>query len=243
MAAADEAAPIKYIAPYAGCAMAEYFLYSGRRRSWSTTTSPSTRRPTARCRCCCAVRLAARRIRATSSTCTRGCSSAPSSCRRHRRPGHRREAARRRLADRAADHRDPGGRRLGVHPDERDLDHRRPDLPPGRAVPLGSQAGDQRRDLGLPGRRKRADHADAEGRGAAEARPLAVPRARGVLPVRLRARRRDAADLGPWRTARADAQPGRAPAAADRGSGGPDLRGHERLPRPDHGRQGRAFPR
>jgi len=30
MAAADEAAPIKFLAPYAGCAMAEYFLYSGR---------------------------------------------------------------------------------------------------------------------------------------------------------------------------------------------------------------------
>jgi F-type H+-transporting ATPase subunit alpha len=29
MAAADEAAPIQYIAPYAGCAMAEYFLYKG----------------------------------------------------------------------------------------------------------------------------------------------------------------------------------------------------------------------
>ncbi len=28
-APADEAAPIKYIAPYAGCAMAEYFLYKG----------------------------------------------------------------------------------------------------------------------------------------------------------------------------------------------------------------------
>jgi F-type H+-transporting ATPase subunit alpha len=30
MAAADEAAPITFLAPYAGCAMAEYFLYSGR---------------------------------------------------------------------------------------------------------------------------------------------------------------------------------------------------------------------
>jgi len=29
-AAADEAAPIKYMAPYAGCAMGEYFLYNGR---------------------------------------------------------------------------------------------------------------------------------------------------------------------------------------------------------------------
>jgi F-type H+-transporting ATPase subunit alpha len=29
-APADEAAPIKYIAPYAGCAMAEYFLYNGK---------------------------------------------------------------------------------------------------------------------------------------------------------------------------------------------------------------------
>src|ERR687894_574953 len=28
-AAADEAAPIKYMAPYAGCAMAEHFLYNG----------------------------------------------------------------------------------------------------------------------------------------------------------------------------------------------------------------------
>ena len=28
-AAADEAAPIKFMAPYAGCAMAEYFLYKG----------------------------------------------------------------------------------------------------------------------------------------------------------------------------------------------------------------------
>ncbi len=30
MAAADEAAPIKFLAPYAGCAMAEHFLYDGK---------------------------------------------------------------------------------------------------------------------------------------------------------------------------------------------------------------------
>ncbi len=37
-ASADEAAPIKYMAPYAGCAMAEHFLYNGGTRSASTTT-------------------------------------------------------------------------------------------------------------------------------------------------------------------------------------------------------------
>ena len=45
----------------------------------STTTSRSTRRPTARSRCCCGARRAARRIPATSSTCTRACWSAPRS--------------------------------------------------------------------------------------------------------------------------------------------------------------------
>jgi len=45
---------------------------------WScTTTSPSTPTPTARCRFWCAARRAARPTRATSSTCTRGCSSGP----------------------------------------------------------------------------------------------------------------------------------------------------------------------
>ena len=46
------------------------------RAASSTTTCRSTRRPTARFRCCCAARRAARRTPATSSTCTRACSSA-----------------------------------------------------------------------------------------------------------------------------------------------------------------------
>ena len=47
--------------------------------------------------------------------------------------GQAQRRPRRRLADRAADHRDAGRRRVGLHPDERHLDHRRPDLPRGRS--------------------------------------------------------------------------------------------------------------
>ena len=48
---------------------------TARRPSSSTTTCPSRPRPTARWRCCCAVPRGARRIPATSSTCTAACSS------------------------------------------------------------------------------------------------------------------------------------------------------------------------
>ena len=40
------------------------------------------------------------------------------------------------LDDRPADHRDEGQRHLGLHPDQRHLDHRRPDLPRVRPVQL-----------------------------------------------------------------------------------------------------------
>ena len=56
---------------------------------------------------------------------------------------------RRRLADLAADHRDAGRRRVGLHPDERHLDHRRADLPRAEAVLLRRAPGHQRRHLGL----------------------------------------------------------------------------------------------
>ena len=63
--------------------------------------------------------------------------------------GEAQRGLRRRLADRAADHRDPGRRRVGLHPDQRHLDHRRPDLPRVRAVLPGHPPGGERRPLGV----------------------------------------------------------------------------------------------
>ena len=60
-----------------------------------------------------------------------------------------------RLDDRPADHRDQGQRHLGVHPDQRHLDHRRPDLPRDRPVQLRCPPGHQRRHLGVPRRWRR----------------------------------------------------------------------------------------
>ena len=68
------------------------------------------------------------------------------------------------LADRAADHRDAGRRRVGLHPDQRDLDHRRPDLPRDRAVLSRHPSGHQCRPVGQPRRLGGADQGDEAGR-------------------------------------------------------------------------------
>ena len=44
-------APLQFLAPYSGCAMAEYFRDNGMRSSSSTTTCPSSPWRTARCPC------------------------------------------------------------------------------------------------------------------------------------------------------------------------------------------------
>ena len=108
--------------------------------------------------------------------------------------------------------RDAGGRHLGVHPDERHLDHRRADLPPVGALLLGRPPGGERRHLGVARRRVGADEGDEEGRRPPAARPRAVPRARGVRAVRLRARPRDAAGADPRREDGRDAEPAAVPA-------------------------------
>jgi F0F1-type ATP synthase alpha subunit len=78
-ASATEPATLQYIAPFAACAMGEFFRDSGRHAICFYDDFPSTPKPTARFLCCCGARRAARPSRETSSICTRGCSSAPPS--------------------------------------------------------------------------------------------------------------------------------------------------------------------
>ena len=113
---------------------------------------------------------------------------------RTRRQDERR--ARRRLADRAAGHRDAGRRRVGLYPDQRDLDHRRPDLSRDRAVLSGHSSGHQCRPVGQPRRLGGADQGDEAGRRAHQARTGAVPRDGGLFAIRLRSRCVDAAPAG-----------------------------------------------
>ena len=230
-APADEAAPIKFMAPYAGCAMGEHFLYNGKHALciYDDLTKHAY-----------AYRQMSLLLR--------------------RPPG--REAypgdvfyLHSRLLERAVKLNDDlGGGSLtalpiietqagdvsAYVPDQRHLDHRRPDLPRGRPVPLGRAAGDQRGHLGVPGGRQRAAQADEEGGRQAAPGPLAVPRAGVLRAVRLRAGRRHAGHAGPRRAPGRDAQPGRAEALEDPAPGGGDLLGHRRFPGPDQGRPGAA---
>ena len=150
-ASAAEAAPIKWLAPFAGCAMAEYFLYKGEHALiiYDDLTKQAD-----------AYRQLSLLLR--------------------RPPG--REAfpgdvfyLHSRLLERACKLSDAlgggsltalpiietqAGRHLRLHPDERDLDHRRADLPPVRPLLLRRPAGGQRRHRacrasGRPRRRRR----------------------------------------------------------------------------------------
>ena len=85
-AGSSDPAPLQYIAPYAGSAMAEYFMYQEGKATLCVYDDLSKQAPpTASSRCCCAARRAARRTRATSSTSTPACWSAASSCARSTR--------------------------------------------------------------------------------------------------------------------------------------------------------------
>ena len=116
------------------------------------------------------------------------------------------------------DHRNPGRRRVGLHPDQRDLDHRRPDLPRDRTVLPGHPPGRERRSLGVARRLRRPDQGDEAGRRHDQARARAVPRNGRLRAVRLRPRRRDAAPAEPRRAPDRAAEAAAVLADADRKS-------------------------
>ncbi len=86
------------------------------------------------------------------------------------------------------------GRRLRVHPDQCDLDHRWADLPGNGPLLPGHTAGDLGRHLGVARGFGGTAQGHEAGRRPAEGRPRAVPGARRVRPIRVRAGRGDASE-------------------------------------------------
>ncbi len=146
----------------------------------------------------------------------------------------------RRVAHRAPDHRDAGGRRLGLHPDERHLDHGRPDLPRVGPLLLGPAPGRQRRHLRVARRRLGADQGHARDFRHAAPRPRAVPRARRVRAVRLRPRQDDTGPAQPRPAPRRDPQAEPVRPDGRRAPGLVGLRRHEGLSRRSPRRGGAA---
>ena len=144
---AHEAAPIKWMAPFAGAAMGEHFLYNGKHALVHLRRPLEARRRLPPAVAAAAPPAGPRGVsRATSSTSTRACSSAR--CKLNDELGGGSLTALPIIETQAGDV-------VGLHPDERDLDHRRADLPRVRPLLLGRPAGDQRRHLGLARRRQR----------------------------------------------------------------------------------------
>ena len=137
-ATASDPAPMQYIAPYSGCAIGEYFRDSGRHALMHLRRSFEARRGVSR-----DFAAAAPSARTRGVSRRRVLSPQPSA-------GARREAEQRegrRIADRSAVHRNAGRRRFGLHSDQRDFDHRRPDLSRSRSVQLQRPSGHQRRSF------------------------------------------------------------------------------------------------
>ena len=235
VASASDPAPLQYIAPYAGCAMAEYFMYeegkadalrlrrplqAGRRVPPALAGSPPSAGP--------------RGVsRATSSISTPACSSAP-----RRSPRTRRSS---KLDPRI---KKPGGSLTALPIIETQAGDVSAYIPTNvisitdgqiflddRPVLLRRPPRGGRRHLREPRRRQRADQGDEAGGRPAPARPGAVPRARGLRPVRLRPRRRHPAAARARRPHGRGAQAAAVPADAGRAAGGDHLRGDQRLPR------------
>jgi F-type H+-transporting ATPase subunit alpha len=166
-APASDQASMQYLAPFAGCAMGEYFRDNGRHAliiyddlykhalAWRQV-SLLLRRPPGR-----------EAFPGDVFNLHSRCSSArPSSAHGARvQPQALQEG--RRLAHGAAHRGDAGGRRLRVHPGQRDLDHGRADLPRDRPVQLGVRpAVNVGISVSRAGRQRRPGHKEGRGRPA-----------------------------------------------------------------------------
>ena len=175
-ASATEAATMQYIAPYAACAMGEFFRDSKRHAvcfyddlskhaQAYREISLLLRRPPGR------EAFPGRRfLPPLPFAGARG--------KTFKRP-------RRRLANGVAGDRNAGRRRLGVHSDQRDLDHGRPDIPRSRPLQCRRAACHQRRHFRKPRGRQRTDQGHAPGGRFTAFGYGAVSRAGRLCAVRL----------------------------------------------------------
>ena len=163
-ASASDSAAMQYIAPYSGCTMGEYFRDRGQdaliiyddltKQAWAyRQISLLLRRPPGREAYPGDVfylhsRLLERAARVNPEYVEKFTKGA----------GQGQD----RLAHRAAGHRDAGRRRDRLRADQRDLDHRRPDLPRDRPVQRRHPPRHQRRHLGVARRRRGADQGHQE---------------------------------------------------------------------------------
>ena len=165
-APASEPAPFKYLAPYAGCAMGQHWMENGehaliiyddlsKQAEAYRQLSLLLRRPPGREAYPGDVFYLHSRLleRAAKLSDDLGAGS---------------------LTALAGD-RDQGGRCVGLHPDQCDLDHRRSGLPPGGPVQIGRAARGRRGHLRVTRGRRSADQSHEEGVGHAEDRPRAIP--------------------------------------------------------------------
>ena len=238
VAGAEDPAPLQYLAPYSGVAMGEEVMENGVEVPGQGLIKDALlrlRRPEQ-------ARLGVPRdvAAAPPPARPRGLSRRrllpPQPAARAGRPDER--EGRRRVADGPADHRDAGRRRVRLHPDQRHLDHGRPDLPRDGPVQRRPAARPEHRHLGVAGRLGGADQGDEEGRRAAQAGPGAVPRAGGVRAVRVRPGQGHPRPADPRREAVGDRQAAAVPAARRREAGRDPVRRDDRQAgrRPDAAR-------
>ena len=219
VAGAEDPAPLQYLAPYSGVAMGEEVMENGVEVAEQGLVKDAL---------CVYDDLSQARL-----GLPRDVAAAPPPARPRGVSGRRvlpplppartgrahERGERRRLADGPADHRDPGRRRVGVHPDERHLDHGRPDLPRDRPVQRRPAARAEHRHLRLARGSAAQTKAMKKVAGAAQARPRAVPGARGVRAVRVGPRQGHARSADPRREAQRGHQAAPVPAAAGREAG------------------------